>query len=127
MWENKIKILAVDDNLINLELLKDILNMAGYKCFCTTKGESAVEIATKERPNLILLDIQMPGMDGLTVKKILKSTVETKHIKIIAITAHAMKGDGERFLKEGFDGYIPKPFKINGLLETVRGYTHHAK
>lgn len=116
------KILVVEDNQVNLELFMDILNMGGYDCLHTTKGEEAIEIAKKERPDLVLLDIQLPGVDGLTVGKILKSDEETKDIKVIALTAYAMKGDKEMFLKEGFDGYIPKPVKMKEFLEAIEGY-----
>lgn len=116
------KILVVEDNQVNLELFIDILNMGGYDCLCTTKGEEALEIAKKERPDLVLLDIQLPGVDGLTVGKILKSNEETKDIKVIALTAYAMKGDREIFLREGFDGYIPKPVKMKEFLKAIEGY-----
>lgn len=116
------RILVVEDNQVNLELFMDILNMGGYDCLHTTKGEEAIEIAKKERPNLVLLDIQLPGVDGLTVGKILKSNEETKDIKVIALTAYAMKGDREMFLEQGFDGYIPKPIKKKEFLEAIEGY-----
>jgi two-component system cell cycle response regulator DivK len=119
---SKQKILVVEDNQVNLELFMDLLNIGGYECLHTTKGEEALDIAKRERPDLVLLDIQLPGVDGLTVGKILKSHDETKNIKVIALTAYAMKGDKEMFLEQGFDGYIPKPVKIKEFLSAIEGY-----
>lgn len=120
--ENKAKILVVEDNPANLELFIDILDSAGYACVYTKKGEEAFEIAKREKPDLVLLDIQLSGMDGMTVERNLRSHEDTKDIKIVALTAHAMKGDKEMFLGEGFDGYIPKPIKIKEFLKAVKGY-----
>ncbi len=120
--ENKAKILIVEDNPVNLELFMDVLEMEGYSCLSAAKGEEAIEIAGKENPDLVLLDIQLPGMDGMTVERTLRSSDNTKHLKIIALTAHAMKGDKEMFLGEGFDGYIAKPIKIKEFIEEIKGY-----
>lgn len=116
------KILVVEDNQVNLELFMDLLNIGGYECLHTSKGEEALDIAKRERPDLVLLDIQLPGVDGLTVSKILKSQDETKNLKIIALTAYAMKGDREMFLEQGFDGYIPKPVKMKEFLSAIESY-----
>lgn len=123
---SKQKILVVEDNLVNLELFIDLLNVGSYECLYTTKGEEALDIAKKERPDLVLLDIQLPGVDGLTVRKILKSHDETKNIKIIALTAYAMKGDKEMFVEQGFDGYIPKPVKMKEFLSAIEDYLRNA-
>ncbi|MBI3592942.1 MAG: response regulator [Nitrospirae bacterium] len=119
---NKAKILVVEDNQVNLELFMDFLNVGGYECIHATKGEDAIEIARKENPDLVLLDIQLPGVDGLTVVKTLKSDEATKNIKVIALTAYAMKGDKEMFLDKGFDGYIPKPITMKKFLDAIAGY-----
>lgn len=116
------KILIVEDNTVNLELFMEILGTEHYECLSTSKGEEVVEIAERERPDLILLDIQLPGMDGITVCKALRSMEKTRGIKIIALTAYAMTGDKERFLELGFDGYISKPVKMKDFLESVGGY-----
>ncbi|MCL4490938.1 MAG: response regulator [Nitrospirae bacterium] len=92
---SKAKILVVEDNPVNLELFADLLNVGGYEYVNTSKGEEALEISRKESFDLVLLDIQLPGIDGLTVAKTLKSNASTKHTKIIALTAYAMKGDRE--------------------------------
>ena len=118
----KQKILVVEDNQGNLDLFMDILNVGGYECLHTTKGEEALDIAKRERPDLVLLDIQLPGVDGLEVVKTLKSSDDTRNLKIIALTAYAMKGDREMFLEQGFDGYIPKPIKMKEFLSAIEGY-----
>lgn len=122
MSTSKQKILVVEDNQVNLELFTDLLNVGGYECLYTTKGEEVLDIARREKPALVLLDIQLPGVDGLTVSKILKSHEETKNIKVIALTAYAMKGDREMFLEQGFDGYIPKPVKMKEFLSAIEEY-----
>lgn len=116
------KILVVEDNPVNLELFTDLLNFGGYECLNTSNGENVLEISKKENPDLILLDIQLPGIDGVTVVKGLRSHESTKHIKVIALTAYAMKGDREMFLQEGFDGYISKPVTMKEFLEAVSGF-----
>lgn len=116
---NKTKIMVVEDNPANLELFADFLDVGGYECILSTKGEDAIEMAKHEKPDLILLDIQLPGIDGVEVGKVLRSTDETRHIKIIALTAYAMKGDKEMFLEKGFDGYIPKPIMMKEFLEAL--------
>ncbi len=125
--ESKAKILVVEDNPANVELFQDILEMAGYAFVHTVKGEDALEIAKKEKPDLVLMDIQLPGMDGMAATKILKSHDDTKNIKIIALTAHAMKGDKEMFLDQGFDGYMAKPIVIKEFLEAIEGYLSVSK
>lgn len=117
-----VKILIVEDNPVNLELFTDILSMTEYRYLSATNGESAIEIALKERPELILMDIQLPGMDGIAVTKTLRSHQETKGAKIVALTAHAMKGDRELFISEGFDGYISKPIVVKDFLKEIERY-----
>ncbi|MDY0040348.1 MAG: response regulator [Desulforhabdus sp.] len=120
--KKKPRILVVEDNPANLELFLDILEIGGYESFHTSQGGEAIEIAAREVPDLILLDIQLPGMDGLAVVKALRSMRATKDIKTIALTAYAMKGDREMFLEKGFDGYIAKPVAVQGFLQTIEGY-----
>jgi two-component system cell cycle response regulator DivK len=121
---SKAKILVVEDNPVNLELFADFLTVGGYEFVNISKGEEAIEIAKEQNFDLVLLDIQLPGVDGLTVAKTLKSNTSTKHTKIIALTAYAMKGDREMFLGKGFDGYIAKPVTMKEFLEAVNGYLH---
>jgi len=119
---NKAKILVVEDNTVNLELFMDLIRMGGHECIHSTKGEDVLDIVKKEKPDLLLLDIQLPGIDGMEVGKILRADEETKKLKVIALTAYAMKGDKEMFLDKGFDGYIPKPVKMKEFLEAIEGY-----
>ncbi len=118
----QIKILIVEDNPVNLELFSDILSLTDYQYLTATSGEEAIEIALRELPNIILLDIQLPSMDGITVAKILREKEQTRGCKIIALTAHAMKGDRENFIKLGFDGYISKPIVVKDFLREIASY-----
>lgn len=116
------KIFIVEDDPENTELFMEILAIGGYECIHSADGERVLEIAKRERPDLVLLDINLPGLDGISIKNILRSTDETKNLKIIALTAYAMKGDREMFLKEGFDGYISKPVKMKEFLSAIENY-----
>jgi two-component system, cell cycle response regulator DivK len=118
----KPRILVVEDNPVNLELLLDILEIGGYECSAAFEGTQAIEMAKKEHPDLILLDIQLPGMDGISVLETLRSMPETRDIKAVALTAYAMRGDGEMFLEKSFDGYLSKPVAVKELLEAVKEY-----
>lgn len=112
-------ILIVEDNPRNLKLIRDVLQFLGYPTVEAETGEAGVALARERRPALILMDIQLPGMDGRAATKILKADVNTRHIPIIALTASAMKGDRERFLDDGFDGYISKPINIKEVPDVV--------
>ena len=108
-------ILIVEDNPKNLKLLRDILQIRGYKTIEAETAEAGVSLAREQRPSLILMDVQLPGMDGTQATKVLKADVETQHIPVIALTSFAMKGDKERLLGEGFDAYMSKPIDIEEL------------
>ena len=112
-------ILAVEDDPQNLKLIRDLLQASGYKTLEATDGKQAVELAKNNKPDLILMDIQMPDMNGLEAASILKKDAKTKSIPIIALTAFAMGGDEERILTAGCDGYIPKPIDIEVFLKKV--------
>lgn len=120
------KILVVDDNEQNLVLVKDILKYNGYEVMEARNGEEGIKAAKEHMPVLILMDIQMPIMDGFTAIKILKNDPLTKSIKIIAVTSFAMKGDRERIMEAGADGYIPKPIDIHELSNMVEKYLGRA-
>jgi len=108
-------ILLVEDNENNRNLLKDILNFHGYQVAMASDGQEALVLAQKLLPDLILMDIQMPNMDGLTACKILKCDPTTSALKIVALTSFAMQGDPEKFLNAGFDAYISKPLNTREL------------
>lgn len=116
------QILVVDDNPTNLKLLRVLLTANGYEVRTAVDGEEAVGVLERFRPRLILMDIQMPGVDGLTLTRQLKSNPATRDITVIAITAYAMKGDEERMLAAGCDGYIAKPIDTRTLPAVVARY-----
>lgn len=117
--------LVVDDNKTNLELFMDFLDIGGYECLNATNGEDAIAIARREHPDLVLLDIQLPGMNGLTVARILKNDEEIKDIKVAALTAHIMQKNNEIFMNEAFDGCISKPVSLKAFLKAVDELINH--
>ena len=112
-------ILVVDDNATNLKLVSDLLECSGYQITKATDAEQALEIVRRASPDLILMDIGLPGMDGLTLARRFKADETTKHIRIIALTAFAMKGDRQKALDAGCDGYITKPIDTRSLSDHV--------
>lgn len=108
-------VLVVEDNRKNLTLMRDILRRHGYEVIEAGNGHEAIRLARERNPGLILMDIQMPVMDGIAAGRILKDDPATRHIKIIAVTSFAMKGDRERILEAGFDDYIAKPLNTREL------------
>ena len=114
------RILVVEDNQKNMKLFRDVLDASGFRTIEATSGGEAVERATQEMPDLVLMDIQMPDFDGVEALKRLRSDHRTTSIPILALTAQAMHGDRERFLAAGFDGYISKPVNVRELIATVR-------
>jgi CheY-like chemotaxis protein len=113
------RILVVDDNPRNLKLAFDVLEDAGYEVIEAVDAEEAQSMIDRNLPDLILMDIALPGMDGLTLTRKIKANERTKHIRIIALTAFAMKGDDQKALAAGCDGYITKPIDIHQLLVQV--------
>lgn len=116
----KAKILIAEDNDQNRLLLRDLLDYYGYAVLEAKSGAEGIEMAREELPDLILLDIQMPLMDGLTVAKVLKGDPLTSRIRIVALTAFAMQGDREMILAAGFDGYIAKPIDTRELPQIIK-------
>jgi two-component system cell cycle response regulator DivK len=115
-------ILIVEDNPNNLKLMRDVLRFRGYTTLEAETGEAGVTLALARQPALILMDVQLPGMDGSTAMKALKANPSMQRIPIIAMTALAMKGDKERLLAEGFDGYMSKPVAIREIPKMVESY-----
>jgi len=112
-------ILVVDDNPINLKLTSDLLGFEGYNVYKAIDAENAIEVIKHTKLDLILMDIGLPGMDGLTLTKKLKTDESTKHIIIVALTAFAMKGDEEKAFQAGCDGYISKPINTRNLPKQI--------
>ncbi len=114
------KILIVEDNEINRKLFERIVSSMGHETLTANNGREGIEVAAENLPDLVLMDIKMPVMDGSEALKALKAGEKTKKIPVIAVTAYAMKGDRERFLAEGFTGYIAKPVKRDDFIKTVK-------
>jgi len=112
-------ILIVEDNELNLKLFNDLLQAHGYNTVQTRDGHAAVQLAGEHRPDLILMDIQLPGISGLDVTRKIKAVDALKDIPVVAVTAFAMKGDEEKFIEGGCAGYLAKPVSIDSLLGAV--------
>lgn len=115
-------VLIVEDNELNMKLFHDLLVAHGYRTIQTRNGLEALDLARAHRPDLILMDIQLPEVSGLEVTKWLKDDDELRDIPVIAVTAFAMKGDEERILQGGCEGYISKPISVPHFLETIARY-----
>ena len=115
-------VLIVEDNELNMKLFRDLLEAHGYKTIETRDGMEALALARAHRPDLILMDIQLPEVSGLEVTKWLKEDDELRAIPVIAVTAFAMKGDEEKILDGGCEAYIPKPISVSNFLETVQRF-----
>lgn len=113
------RVLIVDDNPIGLELLTELVQAEGYWVIPAISGSEALSIARAERPDLILMDIQLPGMDGLTVTQALKAEPETKEIPVVGISAHALRDDMERAIQAGCVAYLPKPLDTRRFRDLV--------
>ena len=116
------RILVVEDNEKNMKLFRDVLEAKGYQPIEAVTGEDAVELAAEHVPALILMDSQLPGIDGTEALSRIRADERTASIPAVALTAQAMAGDRERFLEAGFDGYISKPVDVLEFVETVGRY-----
>ena len=114
------QILVVEDNEKNMKLFRDVLVATGFRTLEATTGGQAVELATEHRPDLVLMDIRLPDIDGVEALGRLRADERTASIPVLALTAQAMEGDRERFRAAGFDGYISKPVNIVSLISTVK-------
>lgn len=115
----KLKVLLVEDNYMNKVLVREILTINGYEIIEAKSGTEALKILTTERPDIILMDLHLPEMDGITATRIIKSEERNKAIPVLALTASAMKGDEDKILNKGFDGYVAKPIEVKKLLDTI--------
>src|SRR5881227_2860799 len=113
------RVLIIEDNELNLKLLNDILEYHGYTVFTSRLGEPALELARLHRPDLILMDIQLPDISGMEATRRLKADEQTRTIPIIAVTAFAMSGDQTNILASGCDAYVSKPFNVAEFLRLV--------
>jgi two-component system cell cycle response regulator DivK len=119
---NSPQVLVVEDNEKNMKLFRDVLQASGYRLLEATNAERALELAAEHEPNLVLMDIQLPGVDGVEALGRLRANERTASIPVVALTAQAMHGDRERFLDAGFDGYISKPVNVVEFVKTVKDH-----
>ena len=115
-------ILIVEDNERNLKLLRDVLEYAGYDVRVARTAEDGIALAVKEPPDLVLMDLQLPGIDGMEALRRLRENPRTADIPVVAVTAQAMKQDRERALEVGFNGYIEKPISVRAFPGQVRSF-----
>jgi two-component system cell cycle response regulator DivK len=121
------QILVVEDNGTSMKLFRDVLQATGYRTLEATTGRRAVELAAQHVPALVLMDIQLPDLDGVEALSRLRAEERTAAIPVLALTAQAMHGDRERFLEAGFQGYVSKPVNVAELIETVRRHCDGAR
>ena len=114
-------VLIIEDNDKNLELVRDILQAKGYSTLEAGTAEGGLEIARRQKPDLVLMDIQLPGIDGIQALKALRANPKTAALPVVAITASVMKADREQIMRAGFDGFIEKPITVRSFLEAVEG------
>ena len=119
-------ILIVEDNEKNLKLVRDVLQFKGYQTIEAVTGEDGVRLAKERRPALVLMDIQLPGIDGITALGQLRADAATRAIPVIAVTASAMTHDRQKIMAAGFDGYQTKPIKVKEFVEAVRAMLDRA-
>ena len=115
-------ILIVEDNDKNLKLTRDLLRFHGFETIEARSAEDGITLARERRPRLVLMDIQLPGMDGVSALRALRDDAAKSSIPVVALTASVMKEDRERFDKAGFDGFITKPISVKEFPDQVRGY-----
>ena len=115
-------VLIVEDNANNRMIMRDLMEVQGHRTLEAVDGAEGLAMALEHRPDLILMDVQLPGMDGYEVTRRLKAQDETKHIPIVAVTSYAMKGEEERAREAGCDAYVSKPIDIHKLVETVQRF-----
>jgi two-component system cell cycle response regulator DivK len=115
-------VLIVEDNELNMKLFHDLLEAHGYNTVATRNGVEAIDLARRHRPDLILMDIQLPEVSGLEVTKWIKDDPELHAIPVIAVTAFAMKGDEERIRQGGCEAYLSKPISVAKFMETIRRF-----
>lgn len=119
MQVDKVKVLLVEDNYMNKVLVREILSLNGYEIIEAKSGTEALKVLTTVMPDIILMDIHLPEMDGFTATRIIKADARNKFIPVLALTASAMKGEEEKILSHGFNGYIAKPIEVKKMLELI--------
>jgi CheY-like chemotaxis protein len=120
-------VLVVEDNALNMKLIRSLLQMGKYRVLEAGDAEMALAVARQSRPDLILMDIQLPGMDGLAATRALKEDPGLREIPVLALTAHAMAGDEQKALEAGCSGYITKPVNTRNFLKSLEPFTREPK
>ncbi|MDF2968885.1 MAG: response regulator with CheY-like receiver domain and winged-helix DNA-binding domain [Nocardioidaceae bacterium] len=115
------RILVVEDNPKNLKLVRDVLQFSGYEVIEATSGEDGVRLAAEQHPDLILMDLQLPGIDGTEALRRIRVS-DSGSVPVVAVTASAMNGDGDRAYAAGFDGYVQKPLSVRALQQQVHDF-----
>lgn len=115
-------VLIVEDNDLNLKLFRDLLEASGYQTLQSKDGMDGLRLVRDHRPDLVLMDIQLPEISGLEITRLIKADPEIRHIPVLAVTAFAMKGDEEKIRDGGCDGYIAKPISVASFLQTVQSF-----
>jgi two-component system, cell cycle response regulator DivK len=115
-------VLIIEDNPLNVELATDLLEASGFRIQSTRTAEDGIRLARELSPDVVLMDISLPGMDGLCATRTLRADPATRHLIVIGLTAHAMKGDEGTALDAGFDGYLTKPIDTRAFVPTIRNF-----
>jgi CheY-like chemotaxis protein len=126
MTQSKNKVLVIEDNPLNLELVTDLLEASGCVVCHARTAEEGLHLAQTTLPDVILMDLSLPGMDGLAATRAIRANPATRHLPVIALTAHAMMGDEENALNAGCDGYLAKPINTRTFLDRVAEFVHEA-
>ena len=113
------RVLVVEDNTLNLKLVRDVLLHAGFEVIEARSGEEGIACALNRRPDIILMDLQLPGIDGTQAMREIRGSASGSHVPIVALTAFAMSEDRERVLRNGFDGYLSKPISVRDLARQI--------
>ncbi|WP_019644432.1 response regulator [Novispirillum itersonii] len=119
-------VLIVEDNDLNLKLFRDLLEASGYQTLQSKDGMDGLRLVRDHKPDLVLMDIQLPEISGLEITRMIKADPEIRHIPVLAVTAFAMKGDEEKIRDGGCDGYIAKPISVASFLQTVQSFLGEA-
>jgi len=121
------RILVVEDNPLNLKLVRDVLTVSGYEVVAAPSGEEGVSLAQTCEPDLVLMDIQLPGIDGYEALRLLRQNPQLDGVPVVAVTAFAMREDRERAAREGFDGYLGKPISVRALASQVSEFLSNGR
>lgn len=119
MRQGRIKVLLVEDNYMNKVLVREILTLNGYDIIEAASGTEGLKMLALESPDIVLMDLHLPEMDGITATRIIKADERNRHIPVLALTASAMKGEEQKLIDKGFDGYVAKPIEVKKLLEAI--------